>query len=35
MKDLTVRPETIEEEKIGSKVFDIGHWMFFLDMPLR
>ena len=24
-----------KEEKIGSNVFDIGHWMFFLDMPLR
>ena len=35
MKDLNVRPETIyKEEKIGSNVFDIGHWIFFLDMPL-
>ena len=25
----------IKEEKIGSNVFDIGHWIFFLDMPLR
>lgn len=24
-----------KEEKIGSNVFDIGHWIFFLDMPLR
>ena len=23
-----------KEEKIGSNVFDIGHWIFFLDMPL-
>ena len=35
MKDLNVRPETIyKEEKIGSNIFDIGHWVFFLDMPL-
>ena len=24
-----------KEEKIGNNVFDIGHWIFFLDMPLR
>ena len=24
-----------KEEKIGSNVFDICHWIFFLDMPLR
>ena len=24
-----------KKEKIGSKVFDIVHWIFFLDMPLR
>ena len=23
-----------KEEKIGSNIFDIGHWIFFLDMPL-
>ena len=25
----------IKEEKIGSNVFDIGHWIFFLDIPLK
>ena len=28
-------PKSHKEEKIGSNIFDIGHWMFFLDMPLR
>ena len=23
-----------KEEKIGNNVFDIGHWIFFLDIPL-
>ena len=23
-----------KEEEIGSNIFDIGHWIFFLDMPL-
>ena len=27
--------KTYKEEKIGSNDFDIGHWIFFLDMPLR
>ena len=35
MKDLNVRPETIQRRNIGSNIFDIGNWIFFLDMPLR
>ena len=23
-----------KEEKIGRNIFDVGHWIFFLDMPL-
>ena len=26
--------EPYKEEKIGNNVFDLGHWIFFLDMPL-